>query len=473
MPQNSSKTSVSESEHVTPGSGVSAAVTNHGHSGALARLSALDTVRVVAGVLAPTVAVGTIARRPAVFRVADRMEADRRALRLLQRLRDEHGPGPARLAIPGRNFAVVLAPDDVHRVLGEGPEPFSPANREKRGALAHFQPHGVLISSPDERPARRAFNEAVLATGCPVHPLAASLMPKVREEAAHLAAADTFTSQDFIAAWLRVIRRVTLGDAARDDQEFSGLINRLRREGNWGPFAPRRNRIYRKFHQQLAGYLRAAEPGSLAELVASTPAFPGVDRQQQVPQWLFAFDPAGLVTIRALALLSEFPGYLRTVREQTPQDGPGDNEALRATVLESARLWPTTPAILRDTTATTHWPGGTLPAGTGVLIWAPLFHRDDQHLPFADTFAPQIWSDEGAHSNWPLVPFSEGPAVCPGQDLVLQTASTFLAELLHQRDYRLRRPEHLIRNGRLPMTLNPYDLTFERQPTQLKDARGT
>ena len=47
-----------------------------------------------------------------------------------------------------------------------------------------------------------------------------------------------------------------------------------------------------------------------------------------------------------------------------------DANALRATVLESVRLWPTTPAILRDTTTDTEWSNGTLKAGTGVVVFA-------------------------------------------------------------------------------------------------------
>ena len=44
---------------------------------------------------------------------------------------------------------------------------------------------------------------------------------------------------------------------------------------------------------------------------------------------------------------------------------------LRSAVLESLRLWPTTPLLLRDTTAETTWENGTLPKGTGVLYRYP------------------------------------------------------------------------------------------------------
>jgi hypothetical protein len=80
----------------------------------------------------------------------------------MQLVRDRYGPGPVLLAIPGRNVALVLSGDHVTRVLEGSPEPFAVASREKRAALSHFQPQGVLVSHGAERIDRRRFNEAVL-----------------------------------------------------------------------------------------------------------------------------------------------------------------------------------------------------------------------------------------------------------------------------------------------------------------------
>src|SRR5215208_3128453 len=110
------------------------------------RASARDSLGVVADVVMPLTARGVIVRRPPVVGVFDRMDADRRAVRRMQRLRSRYGPGPVLLAVPGRDIALVLDPDHVRRILAESPEPFATANREKVAALSHFQPHGVLIS---------------------------------------------------------------------------------------------------------------------------------------------------------------------------------------------------------------------------------------------------------------------------------------------------------------------------------------
>src|SRR5699024_3018475 len=125
---------------------------------------------------------------------------------------------------------------------------------------------------------------------------------------------------------------------------------------------------------------------------ASAPAPPGTKPHHQIPQWMFAFDAGGWATFRALALIAAHPGAAQTAREEFGR--APDLPHLRACVLESLRLWPTTPAILRDSTEATTWAGGTLPAGASVMIFAPFFHRDETRLRDAHRFAPQIWLRE-------------------------------------------------------------------------------
>ena len=115
-------------------------------------------------------------------------------------------------------------------------------------------------------------------------------------------------------------------------------------------------------------------------------------------------------------------------------------------MLDTVRLWPTTPLILRETTGPTEWRGGALPAGMGIVIFVPYFDRDPERLPFADQFAPEVWLDGQAEA-YGLLPFSAGPAACPGRNLVLLTASAMLARLLaaepHVEGFPLRPGESL------------------------------
>lgn len=424
-------------------------------------MSVVDGLRTLTAVVVPLAARGAIVRRPRMVGLAERLDADTRAVRQMRRLRDRYGPGPVQVRLPGRRLTFVLSPDDVHRVLAETPRPFSAATREKRAALAHFQPAGVLISAPEQRAHRRPFNEAVLDTGSPVHRLAGPMSQAVREEAGLLLDSvdrqGVLTWESYATAWWRIVRRVVLGDGARDDEAVTDDLLRLRRRANFSFLAPSAPSVRTRFLQRLADYVEAAAPGSLAGLVADTPAPPGTEPHQQIPQWLFAFDAMAWAGFRALALLAAHPDAERRAREGL-QAAP-DLPFLRATLLESLRLWPTTPAILRDSTTETQWAAGVLPAGASLVVFTPFFHRDETRLPEAHRFTPELWLEERDAEAWPLVPFSAGPGMCPGRNVVLLTASVLLATLVERHGWALTRGP--VRSGHpMPGTLSPFTLRF-------------
>jgi cytochrome P450 len=434
---------------------------------ALPRATLRDTLGIVTDVVVPTIAKGVIIRRPRMVALAERFDLDRRAVRRMQRLREVYGAGPLLLRLPVRRQALLLSPGHVRRVLDGTPTPFGADTSEKRAALAHFEPGGVLISSGSARVDRRRFNEAVLDTPYPVHRLGAHFITVVDEEARDLlllAHRQGELDWDlFVAAWFRVVRRVVLGDSARDDHVLTDLLARLRADANWAFLRPRRAGLRRRFDARLRHHLERAEPGSLVGMAAATPATTTSAPAQQVPQWLFAFDAAGMATFRALALLAAHPDHAAHARDEIASRSGSARTVLpylRACILESVRLWPTTPAVLRQSIAETTWETGLMPPRTDILIFAPFFHRDARHLPEADRFAPELWSRHRAAEDWPLIPFSEGPAVCPGQNLVLLLSSAMLAALLDDGLPRLRPGTPFDDRRALPGTLNPFTLRF-------------
>lgn len=435
----------------------------------LPQMTVQETLAVTAEVLAPTLAKGPIIRRPWVVELAERFELDKRAVRRMQGLRNKYGAGPLLLRTPpGRKQVLILDPEHVHRVLEGSPEPFSPASSEKRAALAHFEPQGVLVSRSPERDDRRRYNERVLDSDRPRHRLAERFIEVVHEEAEQIhhegRRAGTLSWPLFADGWFKAVRRIVFGDGARDDTALTTLINELRGDGNWAFMKPKRRGVQRQFYARLEGHLARAEPGSLASVMASTPRGAVTAPEQQVPQWLFAFDPAGMTTFRALALLASHRAAAEQAREEIRvQRGSTlpNLTYLRACVLESLRLWPTTPAVLRQSTSDTTWETGIMAAGTGILIFAPFFHRDDQRLSYADRFAPELWLEPQGPKAWPLIPFSGGPVICPGRHLVLLVTSTMLAALLADREVWLKPLLRLDARRPLPGTLNNYGLRFD------------
>ncbi|SHK30321.1 Cytochrome P450 [Roseomonas rosea] len=438
-----------------------------GRGRSLPRASLAETMGVLSSVVLPVLGKGVLLRRPPVVAMAQRMELDRRAVETVRALRDRHGDGPLVLPVPFHPYALILSPAHVSRVLELSPEPYAAASDEKRSALSHFEPHAVLISDNAARQARRPYNEAVLDTPCPMHRLAARFRAVVEDEAQEMTeAADHFGELDwpgFARAWWRMARRVVLGEGARDDDRVTDLIAKLRADANWAFLMPRRRRLQARFFERLDEHLQRAEPGSLAAIIRATPAAPGTDALGQVPQWLFALDALARATFRTLALLGTHPALRSRAEAEIQAREPQDLPFLRACVLDTLRLWPTTPVILRQATRDVEWEHGLLRRGTGIIIFAPFFHRDETRLPQAHRYAPETWL-EGRPEDQGLVPFSDGPARCPGRNISLMLSSMMLAALLRRRPFSPVDADGIQPEDRLPATLSAFELRFRPGP---------
>ena len=111
-------------------------------------------------------------------------------------------------------------------------------------------------------------------------------------------------------------RAVSIGGTSAAAPTFAGIVSLLN-------------------SARLAAHLARAEPGSLAGMIARTPAGPNTDPEQQVPQWLFAFDATGIATFRALALLAAHADYGEQARWEAQDVAAHPTlPLLRAAVLE-------------------------------------------------------------------------------------------------------------------------------------------
>jgi hypothetical protein len=138
---------------------------------------------------------------------------------------------------------LLLDERDVRRVLAKAPEPSTPASTEKQAALAHFEPHNSLITRGPQRNARRQFHDDVLQSRQPVHECFRMFFTVVRDEAKRLLAdkklGDELCWPEFNEAWFAAVRRIVLGDGARDDNVLTDELTRLRGNRQLGIFSTR------------------------------------------------------------------------------------------------------------------------------------------------------------------------------------------------------------------------------------------
>lgn len=419
--------------------------------GGVTALGLWDCLRLFWNVIFPVWAQGILLKRPRILRWASRGDWDSRAVRFLQSLRRRYGEGPLTIQTPWRRYALMLSYADARRVLDETPEPFTPATQEKQAALSHFEPHNSLITRGSMRTGRRELHDSVLESNQKRHHLAEKLLSQSRDEVGRLLAAvgrRELTWPVWTYHWYAGVRRLIFGDAAWRAVELTDLLFRLRARSNWVFFHALDSGLRERYQARLQEHLCQAAPDSLAGIARARASSPGLELGDQVTQWLFAFDAGGITIFRALALATAF------------RLGCPDEDHVRALFLDTLRLWPTTPAILREATGTISWQGRGLPGGTGFLIFAPFFHRDDERLANANRLDFTAWLNKDPAGVPPFLSFSSGPAVCPGRQLITMIATEWLVLLLKQR-FQLMAPRGVDKDW-LPGTLDYFSIRLRR-----------
>ncbi len=434
--------------------------------GPLPKMSVGHSLSFWLNVALPTWLKGIIIRRPWAEAMAERLELDTRAVRTMDRLCRAYGGRSALVRNPIRPQAVLLNGDDVGTVLAGTPEPFSPASDEKIAALSHFGPELSLITRGPDRAPRRHSNEQVLETSSRVHSHAEAFRAIIEREIGEVLEKATAKGEldwpSFAEGWFRMVRCIVLGPSARGDVVLSNLMERLRGRANWAFMMPKDEDGREELHARLRVYVNGAEPSSLAAMAAAMPS--GAAATHQMTQWLFAFDPAGMTTLRALALIATHREALSHCLQEV-DDGGNDLAFLRACILETLRLYPTTPAILRQATLPALIKSGELDQGTGVLIYTPFFHRAAS-VAAADRFEPARWLGRDPEDLLPFVPFSAGDAGCPGKNFVPMIGAEALRRLLTAHSYSVLQPAWLMEDKPLRGTLNHFAIRFRVEPVQ-------
>ncbi|MEV0231278.1 cytochrome P450 [Nonomuraea sp. NPDC050786] len=307
----------------------------------------------------------------------------------------------------------------------------------KRDALRVLSEGGEYAQGVEQRP-----------FGLPTDVLRPAFIEIAREEAKELTSGVVDHGR-LDARWQRVARRCVYGDGAADDEELTRLLAGLTWAGRWR--ARRRQEILSgRYDARILDHLRRAEPGSLAGLIAENAGEAESRGLMQAAFWLMGFGAISAGLTQTLALLAAHPAQRKSART--------DPDYLRACLREGLRLWPPVPALSRVTTTPTDWYGSTLPAGTTVLV--PIAaHQRSPRLPYANTFAPEIWLDGTAANEWWARPG------CDGVHLTLAVGTAFLAGIV-----RAARPKPV---GRLlsPHRPLPYALNVSRLRVTMRPLR--
>ena len=396
----------------------------------------VDGVRFTAQVGLPNVLQGLFKKRPIVATAASAAKVDAMGHLLVEGMVERYGPGPFYVRVGADQALLLHDPADIEFVLSQSPDPFASDPEAKRKGMSAFQPDALTLSRGDVWRNRRSFADHVLAAGKPLHPLAPTFVEVVDDAAKAIARRESFDFTDLNLAFQRITRRVVFGDKAADDVRITDLLGTLMAAGNKTPGKPADG--YDEFLARIQAYVDHPDADSLVGRFADAPHDGATHPAGQAVHWLFAMGdtlPANL--FRTLMLLATHPGPLDEVRAELADVDLRDAGQLAGLdfvagcILDTMRLWPTTPLFGRVATRDVEFPGGqVLKANTQILINNSFNHRNGARISCADRFAPGEWAGGDAGENWLFNFFSHGPQGCPGSGLSVFLGQAFLAKLL-------------------------------------------
>ncbi|KAF2345273.1 Cytochrome P450 [Trinorchestia longiramus] len=174
------------------------------------------------------------------------------------------------------------------------------------------------------------------------------------------------------------------------------------------------------------------------------------DIREEVDTFMFeGHDTTATAISMTLYLLGRHPEIQARVHDELDSVLEGDVGALTSDHLkqlkylerclkEALRIYPSVPMIGRVSESDTVLDGKVVPAGTNILVFIYLLHRDPEQFPEPERFDPDRFLPEQVAKRHPYayVPFSAGPRNCIGQKFALMEEKVVLATIL--RRFRLR-----------------------------------
>ena len=220
-----------------------------------------------------------------------------------------------------------------------------------------------------------------------------------------------------------------------------------------------RRRMSRRLETDLLGLLLAARdpetgaPMSDAAIIDNLLTFVAAGHET-----------TALALTWTLRLLHDHPEIERRVVDEVIDVGadfstdPGAVDRLTYTkqvLMESMRLFPPAPLIVRRTSRPVSLAGKVVPAGCSIHIPVYAMHRQERLWPQATTFDPDRFAPDVSadRQRFAYMPFGAGPRVCIGAGLAMTECLIVLADLLPL--FRVRPARAALPRTQMRITLRP------------------
>ncbi|KAG4996272.1 hypothetical protein JHK84_027320 [Glycine max] len=200
-------------------------------------------------------------------------------------------------------------------------------------------------------------------------------------------------------------------------------------------------------------YVNDSDPSILRFLLASREEVSSVQLRDDLLSLLVAgHETTGSVLTWTLYLLSKDSSSLAKAQEEVDRVLQGRRPTyediknlkfLTRCIIESLRLYPHPPVLIRRAQVPDELPGGyKLNAGQDIMISVYNIHRSSEVWDRAEEFAPERFDLDGpvpneTNTDFRFIPFSGGPRKCVGDQFALMEAIVALAIFLQHMNFEL------------------------------------
>lgn len=402
-----------------------------------------------------------------------------------------------RLRILGRNSIGVNHPDGVKHVLTTHAAIYGRPAAAVR-PIRWMMGNGLLLAEGEEwRTQRRMlaplFSPSHIGTLLPHFSAAGQLLQDGLQGRTEANLSQTFNSGTLDA----VLRALFSTPAATCGRELAGLTHEYllgpgrpnfsdmiaSREGDFAMLSGSRRRFRNKWHKAVDAFvqsrreekhdgasrdlldilLTACDPETGAALSPSairdqcaTMIFAGFETTARLLFWasyLLALDQQEQAQVRAE--VTSFPPE-RVSSVQDLQNWP----RLRCVLLETLRLYPPVPQLIRQALAPDEVLGERVEAGDLIWISPWTLQRHREHWTDPTAFVPERFKSQAQPwTNGAFIPFGGGPRICIGVSFAMAEAQILLASLLHGHRFGLLDKRSVMPVGRIT-TVPSYEPRF-------------
>ena len=242
----------------------------------------------------------------------------------------------------------------------------------------------------------------------------------------------------------------------------------------WSPrFRRASARVDKLYHEVIechTGTMRerhGAEPDLIDDLLdlhdADPKFFPEADLKiAAMGPFVAALDTVAGTSAFMLYALLRNPDVLAKVREEADALLNGDvpaEQALREmdathrAAMETMRMYPVTPMLIRTAANSFEFAGHRIPAGERLIIATAVPHYLPEYFPEPERFDIDRYTPERAEHKQPYVyaPFGLGPHRCLGNGFAEVQIAVTMATILHEVDLDLDRAAYNLKTTQFPM----------------------